>query len=251
MFGTAGGLIEYKASLLATHGFATLALAYFRYDDLPKTADHGDLDIEYFEEAVEWLYKHPKVQPGGVGIHAISRGSEIALSLAAVCDKVSAVVAIGTPKGYSGASVSYQGETPKPLSIDRNLVICDENDVHWCRNCFNDFSDEREFKVENIKGELLLVVGEDDQILDPLMHRDAIVGRCVRHGKPIKVLSYPGTGHLIEPPYAPPCFMSFHTTLGRYVSWGGTTVEHAYAQEDYWKHAIKFLKACVPRKSKL
>src|SRR5688572_28820449 len=35
MFGTAGGLTVYRAALLASRGFAALALAFFNFDDLP------------------------------------------------------------------------------------------------------------------------------------------------------------------------------------------------------------------------
>lgn len=59
MFGAAGGLVEYRASLLASRGILTLALAYFRYDDLPRSLDR--FELEYFIEAAEWLYRHPKV----------------------------------------------------------------------------------------------------------------------------------------------------------------------------------------------
>lgn len=59
MFGAAGGLVEYRAALLARHGIMSLALAYFRYDDLPKSMNA--LDIDYGEEAADWLFKHPKV----------------------------------------------------------------------------------------------------------------------------------------------------------------------------------------------
>uniref|UniRef100_A0A8C8VMN1 Acyl-CoA thioester hydrolase/bile acid-CoA amino acid N-acetyltransferase domain-containing protein n=1 Tax=Pelusios castaneus TaxID=367368 RepID=A0A8C8VMN1_9SAUR len=59
LFGGEGGLIEFRASLLASHGFAALALAYFAYDDLPGFL--GEVDLEYFEEAVNMLLSHPKV----------------------------------------------------------------------------------------------------------------------------------------------------------------------------------------------
>ena len=45
MFGTAGGLNEYRAALLASRGFACLALPFFAYDDLPS---HLNLDLGYF-----------------------------------------------------------------------------------------------------------------------------------------------------------------------------------------------------------
>ena len=47
MFGSSGGLTEYRSALLASRGFAALSLAYFKYRDLQ---DHlYDLRYEYFE----------------------------------------------------------------------------------------------------------------------------------------------------------------------------------------------------------
>ena len=55
LFGTAGGLNDFKASLLASHGFTVLSLAYFGFDDLPKMLPY--CEMEYFEEAADWLVK--------------------------------------------------------------------------------------------------------------------------------------------------------------------------------------------------
>ena len=69
MLGGVGGLWEFKASLLASHGFAALALAYIAYDDIPESP--SSMEMEYFEEAANWLSNHPKVLPHGIGVHAI------------------------------------------------------------------------------------------------------------------------------------------------------------------------------------
>lgn len=58
LFGGIGGLIEFRASLLAARGFAVLALAYIAYEDLPKYL--MEVDLEYFEEAANLLLAHPK-----------------------------------------------------------------------------------------------------------------------------------------------------------------------------------------------
>ena len=47
MFGTAGGLIEFRASLLASRGFITYALPYFNFDDLPK--DVLEINFDYLK----------------------------------------------------------------------------------------------------------------------------------------------------------------------------------------------------------
>ena len=72
LLGGVVGLVEVKASLLASHGFATLALAYLGYDDQPFCP--SSINLDYFEEAANWLIINPKVLPHGIGMHAICNG---------------------------------------------------------------------------------------------------------------------------------------------------------------------------------
>uniref|UniRef100_A0A7M4G2Z8 Acyl-CoA thioesterase 6 n=1 Tax=Crocodylus porosus TaxID=8502 RepID=A0A7M4G2Z8_CROPO len=74
LYGTGGGLPEYRACLLANHGFATLALAYYNYEDLPK--EMTEFHLEYFEEAVNYMLEHPQVKGPGVGLLGISKGGD-------------------------------------------------------------------------------------------------------------------------------------------------------------------------------
>ncbi|KAM4663832.1 acyl-coenzyme A thioesterase 3 isoform 3-T3 [Discoglossus pictus] len=60
MFGDDGGLVEYRSSLLASRGFASLALPYFAFEDLPPAMT--EFHLEYFEEAAEFLCRHPKAK---------------------------------------------------------------------------------------------------------------------------------------------------------------------------------------------
>jgi hypothetical protein len=46
MFGSAGGLIDFRTALLASRGFCTLSLAYFLYEDLTPFLD---FDFDYFD----------------------------------------------------------------------------------------------------------------------------------------------------------------------------------------------------------
>lgn len=59
MYTFGGGLSEVRASLLANKGYIVLALAYYGYQDLPKNPK--TLNLEYFEEAVNYLRGHPEV----------------------------------------------------------------------------------------------------------------------------------------------------------------------------------------------
>ena len=51
LFGATGGLVEFRASLSASHGFATLALAYLGYEDQPSSP--SSINLDYFKEAAD------------------------------------------------------------------------------------------------------------------------------------------------------------------------------------------------------
>ena len=56
LFGTAGGLIEFRSALLASRGFVSLSLAYFAFDDLPETL--GEVDFDYFMVSASTAIKY-------------------------------------------------------------------------------------------------------------------------------------------------------------------------------------------------
>lgn len=100
IFGVGGGLLEYRASLLASHGFATLALAYYDFDDLPTRLD--SIHLDYFEEAVSYMLQHTQVKGPGIGLLGISLGADICLSMASFLKNISATVSING-SGVSGS----------------------------------------------------------------------------------------------------------------------------------------------------
>ena len=108
LLGDMGGLVEFKAALLASHGFAALALAYIDYDDLPAFPPYHEM--EYFEDAANWLSSHPKVLPHGIGIHAICYGAMIALLMANLQMKpVKAIAAISPLIHVYPTAFKYKG----------------------------------------------------------------------------------------------------------------------------------------------
>ncbi|TRY59734.1 hypothetical protein DNTS_026822 [Danionella cerebrum] len=61
----------------------------------------------------------------------------------------------------------------------------------------------------------------------------------------LTVLTYPGAGHLIEPPYTPHFratnFLQRDMKKKIVMLWGGHTKPHAVAQEDAWEKILAFL----------
>ena len=243
VFGAHGDLIESRAAILASHGFVTLALAYFGYKDLPESLNN--IDLEYFIEAVKWFARHERVYSSGIGYIGVSVGGQIALNVGAECSLVRAVVGISTadimiiPLKYKGEIRGLVGgikeehchinEKNEVVSIDLNKL-----DPVEIRNS--------KIPVEKVEGSIMLVTGDDDMCPNTSDCARIMQRRLNEHGrKPATVLHYPGTGHLIEVPFMPMCRIAYFLSYKLYLLWGGNVIEHSAAQEHAWRAIKRFL----------
>jgi len=255
MLGGAGGLIEFKASLLASRGFATFALAYMDYDGLPEILPV--VNMEYFEEAANWFSSHPEVLPHGIGVHAICYGSWIALLMASLQMKaIKTVVAISPVVHASLSPFQYKGKISEVIPHENSKKIATEEGSIWryaapaVTDCNPPDSKYPSLTpVENISCPVLLVRGTDDLNVNTGFSVNVIREGLKKHGKEnlCSVLSYPGAGHLIEPPYTPHCYACYAKNIGKwsgdyYIAWGGEMKCHARAQENAWPKILNFLR---------
>ena len=119
-----GSVVEDNAALLASNGFATMALAYFAVDGLPKSIfELPTMHMEYFEEAVDLFLGRDEVKGDGVGLWGISKGGELVLSMAALLgNKIKAVVGVNTILKVSMVSV--------PIFLQNSILSCH---LSWVR----------------------------------------------------------------------------------------------------------------------
>lgn len=247
MFGTAGGLLEFKAALLASHGFAAFALAYFDYDDLPKVVT--DVNLEYFEEALQWFSGYPKVQPGGVGLMGVSKGTELILTLASYQPQlVRAVVAISPAHAIIAVPLNIRGKPSPFVKFEPEMTrLSKEGGIDW-RNAYPDnVSNDHiwhpaTIAVEKIQCPIMLVFGDEDGSWNSGLQAELIVRRLGNKKGQCTSLCYHGAGHLIEPPYTPHCKNSYHKTYRMDIHWGGDDEKHNKAQEDSWEKIKTFLR---------
>ncbi|KAL9979733.1 hypothetical protein ACROYT_G017440 [Oculina patagonica] len=255
LLGGAGGLVEFKASLLASHGFAALALAYMDYDDIPKFPP--TIDLEYFEETANWLSNHPKVLPHGIGVHAICHGSWAALLMTSFKMSVVKTVVAISPLIRNALLVPYEykGKVSDVIPPEYSKKITTGEGRIWRYAYPAVIPDYRPpaskypgfIPVENISCPVLLVCGTGDQNVDP-MTSQVIFDSLEAHGREhlCSILRYPEAGHLIEPPYSPLCYASYNGSTKRFgdphLVWGGETQAHARAQEDAWPKILSFLR---------
>ncbi|XP_073440879.1 acyl-coenzyme A amino acid N-acyltransferase 1-like [Dendrobates tinctorius] len=256
MFGGVGGLLEFRSSLLASRGFASLALAYFAYDDLPSFL--GEVDLKYFEEAAQFLCNHPKVSGDGVGVVGICKGAEMALAMASYLPQVAATVCINGTNAVNGNNLVYGDLTVNgiPYKVEGLLIT-----QFASLSVANSMDDPRkpEYKdsilpLEKARGPILFMVGDKDQNYNSLFFAREAKSRAEKYGKKdVYVQCYPGAGHLLEPPGSPFCPVSQSPFFPLPLTWGGELLPHCRAQETSWSELQEFLRQNIrcSRRNKL
>lgn len=238
------------AAVLASHGFVTLALAYFNAEGLPESLEN--IPIEYFEKALSFLKS--KLGPdGSVGILGTSKGSEAALLIASRNPFIRAVVAYA-PSAYvwscicdnkKSSSWSAAGrEVPFiPFSADPTYAPPSGFPITPAANYkfrLKQLGESRvpEIRVAEIQGRILTVSGDDDRMWpSTAMSRVIEQRRTAVQRRDDIYLRYRGAGHLVGKLILP----SGSTLVGGgRIQTGGTSEGNALAQHDSWPRVIAF-----------
>ncbi|CAI9551629.1 unnamed protein product [Staurois parvus] len=242
LYGTGGGLVEHRASLLANHGFVTMALAFFDYDDLPSHL--GGLNLNYFHEALEFLRRHPKVNKQEIGIIGLSKGADLAITMATFLPGIKAVVSISGCNANTMAPLPCDGFVLPCLGLSTEKIKLTETGELDMSEFMDDPMDpafhECLIPAERSSAAFLLLSGLDDKNWPSSLYSKQFVAHLKEHKKDVESYYYPGAGHLLEPPYFPLCKASNHKLLGMPMLWGGQLRAHAKAQEDAWKRILTF-----------
>jgi dienelactone hydrolase len=264
--GSAGGItsVQNSAALLASRGFATLALAYFNYPDLP--SELIDIRLEYFREGLRWLTSTVPTA-GRPAVMGESRGGELSLLLgSSFPDEIAAVVAM-VPSGVVWGGLGRDSSGPPPAAWTRDDIpvpalrstAADEEEPAYRGDAVvytPSFEAalaaaspaERaaaEIPVERCGGPVLLLSGQDDALWPSATLAEIAVQRGRTHGArfPIRHLTYPDAGHMFTRPAGFPAPLSaVHPIMGENIAYGGTAAGNAHASEDSWPAIIGFLR---------
>ncbi len=264
--GSGGGIAREEAALLASHGFACLALAYFNYPGRP-----GELvnqPLEYFGQALDWLAAQPQVRAEAIAVKGNSRGGELSLLLGATFQAVRGVVAV-VPSGYiwgaarvdwsDGAAWTWQGTAlPRVPAADedageRNRDVAADGAIRLtpgfraalARAAPSELA-AAEIPVERTNGPILIVCGEADDMWPAVELTDVVLRRtsAARFPHQVRRLVYPDAGHLITLPYLPARTSGLHPLGGNFAH-GGTRSGTAAARAVAWREMLAFLSAAV------
>jgi dienelactone hydrolase len=266
--GSNGGLSENRAKLLASNGFAVLALGYFGVDCLPSNLQ--EIPLEYFETAFAWLKKQPNIDSSHIGLYGVSRGAELSLILGSFFpSSVQAIVAI-VPSSvvYGGLRETpvnawiYEGKPILPFATVSQTDFADgrgktrENPANTRQSFLEGMKDKGAFAaaaiaVENICCPILLISGGDDQMWPSDLYVQQIIDRLEKKHSSIvcRYLHYPRAGHGINIPNLPiaePVY--YHPISNLWFSMGGTRSADAKASSDSWNKLIAFFHESLDSK---
>ncbi|XP_042262565.1 bile acid-CoA:amino acid N-acyltransferase-like isoform X1 [Thunnus maccoyii] len=244
LWGMGGGLVEYRSALFASRGYASLSLAYFGHKDLPAPQNSINVGDAYFKSAFQLLQDHHQVCANRIGIIGLSFGVYLTLRIATEYGvKPSCVICINGPIGSTIRLSDSDGRFEQFESDDKYWTYDDQGHVS-----FRDISlptnllPETKVKIENVACPLMYIVGEDDLSASSIENANVIEETLRAAGKShlFTRLSYPGAGHLIEPPYSPNSRSSLWSVKPKKLItlWGGHLAPHAAAQEDAWKKIL-------------
>ena len=253
--GSGGGADHWRAALYASHGFATLALAYFGAPGLPRSL--ASIPLEYVGSAIDYALATVRPPRDFLAIEGISRGGELALLAGSTFPRVRAVVGVMASGLVMGAlSDPEPGDTrPNPAWTFGGKPVPDlfegNPQVDWSQAdpavslvpgylaAMRDPAAvaRATIPVERINGPVLLISGKDDRLAPRHALAEIAHERLAsyRHPWPFAHLSYEDTGHTISPPYVPATEGSFvHPITKETLALGGTTEGRARANEDWW-----------------
>lgn len=261
--GSEGGVPEGQAALLASHGFAALALAYFGVEGLP--AQLVEIPLEYARGALDWLAAQPEVDGGRIAVMGGSKGAELALLLAAtypdavravVAFKPSSVVWMGLPANpadnFRGPKSSWTLEG-RPLPFVSGAFTLDlikpmlRQRAALVSSYVGGLKDAEAvaaaaIPAERIRGPVLLVSGAQDQLWPSTQMAAEVIKRLDEHSFPYRHehLAYGDAGHGLSLPYLPTTTINSGTIL-----LGGTPQGTASANADAWPKAVTFLEEAL------
>ena len=260
--GSEGGFDDLGAAMLASHGFAALAVAYFGAPGLQD--ELFEVPVERVAAAVEWVRRRPELDAGRIAALGGSKGAELALVSATLIPEIRAVVGYaptdvvnqgidrrGRSRATSswtwrGAPLPFLVQTPTPAFEGqfrgpppyrlRPLFEASRGDSALARAAI---------PVERIRGPVLLVSGEDDQLIPASPAGEEVMRRLgdARHPYASLHRSYSDAGHVILLPYLP---TPPRARMGPWLT-GGTPAGNAHADADSWPLVLRFLADALRR----
>ena len=216
------------ATLLASEGYSVLALRWFGIEDRP--SHMVNVDLNDIDCAVTHMVNGEFVLGDKIAVIGLSRGAELALEVAAHNANVGLIIALSPSSiRQAGMGENYSFKDPawvrngEPLewvnggngfgmmlsflsSVIRRKPMRQTRGFLGTLNKNVEAVERSTIQVEQCKGPIVLIAGDDDGLWPSREYADRIVGRLKDLDWPgtLRVECMPGAGHFVGFPYALP-----------------------------------------------
>ena len=243
---------EEYAVYLANQGYMTLALPFFGVDGLSKTYTEKPIEIEYFEEAIEFLKSLNNVN-GKIGILGHSKGGDVALGIMAHLSGINAVCTINGAIVSIGADVTYKGHVTKMISSDVGRLAINKDGTIDISNTLDNPRDfpNRIHQFQRSSADLLMIVGQEDKNWQSELFADIAKELMDVEGKEnYEIIKYAHSGHFFDLPNTPIVTKTTHPLVPNrvMVDFGGKD-KAMFSQEIYeaWKSVLEFFRKSLAK----
>lgn len=245
LLGSSGRMDVERAQILAGHGAHAMALRWFGGEN--QSPGVCEIPIEVFVRALDRLAEEPVSKLAVIGL---SKGAEAALLLACADDRVDLTIAMSPPSvvwanvgpGLDGdvtpyrSSWTWRGEPLPFVSYDDEWTPEEDEEPIAYRSLYEqsllldpDATEGAAIPVEEIRGDLVLAAGHDDQLWPSVPFVRKLATRRVYAGQQVEVIFNDHAGHSPMFPGQPLQPASAH------IKRGGTRQADTELGSDIWK----------------
>lgn len=180
------------ARLLASHGYAVLALAYFGVDGLPDTLEA--IRAEYGLTAARWLANRSEVADGPIGVCGASRGGDYALLVASTAPEWFAAVVSVVGSDLVWPALTFDPGRPRSSWTRGGAEL-----PFWSPAATAAKQEAARIRSEAITAPVLFVSAGADGLLPSQTAAERALAAIEVRGNPhhARHLHYPHAGHLV------------------------------------------------------
>lgn len=181
----------------------------------------------------------------GVGLLGYSKGADLSLAMAAFLKNITAVASLNGPVAITCIPLCYKDKIIPALPVDeKKIKVIDSNILDCYDTLIDPFQapgNQSLIPLEKAEAQLLFIVGQDDHVVKSDYYATEVCKLLQAQGKEnFQILSYPGTGHCIDPPYFPLYSIGHHPLFHKWAVLGGELGAYSKAQVHAWPQIQAF-----------
>lgn len=261
-----GDMMSRAAPGFAAKGYVAASVAYFGLPGLPRTLE--DIPVETVGKALDDIAKRGDVDPSRIAIMGISKGGEFALLAASTYAQIHAVVA-AVPSPFAWQGIAQGPSAPESswtiggkavpyvaYSSTMGQIFMTAFTQHKALDLRPGYAASMQenkaqiapamFKLENIRGPVMMLGADEDQIWDSDAQSQIGMLYLAQHHHPYAdvFLHYAGAGHIFL--FSSPDRPMTQASMGPIaLLLGGTAQANAAAAAQAWPRIYAFLDSAL------